>query len=59
MNQHSHFCVQCVRVYLCGMDHHAASPTMRNGGRCCSECRTANLAALERIEKCRRATLYV
>jgi len=59
MNQHSHLCVQCVVIYGCGMDHHAASGTMREGGRCCPACRAANIAALDRLEKARRATLYV
>jgi len=60
MNQHVHTCAFCPTVYPCGMDHQFASPTLRGGGggRCCPECRTANLVALDRLEKARRATLY-
>jgi len=59
MNQHAHQCTFCLRVYGCGQDHHPPLGVVRAGGRCCAECRTANLAALDRLEKARRGALYV
>jgi len=54
-----HACIFCGVAYWCRAMHENPHDSVRQGSRCCLECRMRNLISLERHEARRRAALYV
>lgn len=54
-----HLCLFCNSTYWCAMKHCTWGEALRYGGRCCPECKSANLLALDKWETARRRKLYV
>jgi len=54
----SHTCLFCKQVYSCVSRHENPYGAVRDGGRCCLDCRNANLLSLQRHEMRRRKDLY-
>ena len=53
-----HSCLFCGVAYWCQMMHESPHSSVRQGARCCSDCRTRNLLSLASHEKRRREALY-